>query len=571
MRKRLAFVFMIVGTIALAILTAFVILMRNDAAEPLSFLIKTKEAQISVLPYCAEDGTYHVFLPAHCSASNTFVQTAGKVRIDGKTISNGMPFCWDDFEKEYDLSIDGSSHRLRFWKASNVSTMYVNTSSGNMEHIHADKANRETASVMLYRQDGTLDYINSSCSIKGRGNATWQCRKKPYNLSLPCSEDLLGMGEATQWILLANAMDESNLFNYTVLDLAERVGMAWVPECAYVELYLNGEYNGLYLLTEKVESGASKLRIDTSAGEFLARVEPNFREKELDDPIHTQHGRVIDLCEPELSTNESREEIVQKIAWLETAIMSAQDNDISPQIDMVSFAKRYLIDEICANTDADLASSYFYYQDGIFYAGPVWDYDMTFGNQLYNENPHSFMAKNAYRSRVLYTPYDTALLKNEAFSALVKELYQTELLPVIEEMLETDIPQTADRIETAAQMNSIRWQVMFEKNPVTATSVTSMTDYLRRRTDFLTSAWVNGTDYCTLQFELLKGTSYWNISVERGQVLDPADLTLGENFRYLKLDGFDQWNWIDLETGEPFDMDQPVMEDRILVRQTKEP
>ena len=235
----------------------------------------------------------------------------------------------------------------------------------------------------------------------------------------------------------------------------------------------------------------------------------------------------------------------------------------------MTWAKRYLVDEICANIDADLASSYFYCKDGTFFAGPVWDHDMSFGNQITNENPETFLAKSAVRSRRFATPYDTALLKNEAFYARVKELYQTQFLPILEQLLQSGIQTLAEEISDSAERNSLRWQEMFEKNPVTTTTAEGLRDYLEKRVQFLSSAWIDGIDYCTLQFEVVPdGGACWSVAVVRGETLPRNFMQMGEDFRYMELDDLDETAvWIMEETGEVFDITQPITEDMLLVQE----
>ena len=569
MRRRTTYIFLIFCTLVLSVIAAIGMWAQEQNTPTLSFLVTTQEAEIPVYPYKAEDGTVHVFLPAHSTLRDVKVKINEEVRIDGAVIEDGSMLLIDDLAKIYELQTESQTVPLRFWQASNVATLYIDTRSGNMDHVHENKDNKEHAAVSLYLSDGTLDHSDNVCTIKGRGNATWSCRKKPYNLTLSQKGDLLGMGASTDWVLLANAMDESNLFNHLAFELSEQVSMPWTPEHAYVELYLNGSYNGLYLLTEKVQTDDTRLALDTDAGDFLARVEPNMRRRVLDNPILTRYDRVIDLCSPELTTGAQRRNIEKLADSFEQSVMMAGQTAFPGQIDMESFAKRYLIDEICANIDADLASSYFFYRDGTFYAGPIWDFDMAFGNQIYNENPTAFIAKNLYRSRTFMTPYDTALLENEQFSSLVKQLYQTQFLPIVEQWVESYILQEAQKIQSATQMNSVRWSEMFEKNPVTTTTAEGTVEYLIRRTDFLSSAWLQDVDYCTLQFEVTAGSSYWNICIPKEQTLEKNFLQMGEDFRYLQLDDLDESaDWIILQTGEAFDITQPVTEDLILVQRS---
>ena len=114
-------------------------------------------------------------------------------------------------------------------------------------------------------------------AIRGRGNATWLWEKKPYSLTLSKSADLLGMGAAKEWILLTNAPDPTHLRNKIAYDLAAEVGLLYSPESNWVDLYLNGEYTGLYLLTERNEIHPQ--RIPAGNGTFLVSMELESRLK----------------------------------------------------------------------------------------------------------------------------------------------------------------------------------------------------------------------------------------------------------------------------------------------------
>ena len=115
----------------------------------------------------------------------------------------------------------------------------------------------------LYTEKG-----GASIEIRGRGNSTWNngykdgkpgtlpgdthTRKVGYNVKLEEKTNFFGMGVSKKWVLLANYMDRSNLRNRLVADLSGRMGMIYT-ESVYVNLVLNGEYMGIYALTEKVD------------------------------------------------------------------------------------------------------------------------------------------------------------------------------------------------------------------------------------------------------------------------------------------------------------------------------
>ena len=84
--------------------------------------------------------------------------------------------------------------------------------------------------------------------------------------------------------------------------------------------------------------------------------------------------------------------------------------------------------------------------------------------------------------------------------------------------------------------------------------IEELTEYLNNRIAFLNSAWIDGTEYCTVQYERRHGSAYRSVSVEKGSLLDPAYMDLGSSI------------WYNAETKEPFDPNQPITEDLLLVK-----
>lgn len=105
-----------------------------------------------------------------------------------------------------------------------------------------------------------------NCSIKGRGNTTWKWDKKPYKLKLETETSLSQMGLSTNenvskhWVLLANFMDKTMMRNRVAMKLSSMMdNLSWTPECVPVELYIDGEHRGNYLLIEQVRVGVGRV------------------------------------------------------------------------------------------------------------------------------------------------------------------------------------------------------------------------------------------------------------------------------------------------------------------------
>ena len=116
--------------------------------------------------------------------------------------------------------------------------------------------------------EGVLD-----ASIKVRGNTTSKADKKPYTIKFATKQNLLGMGKAKKYCLIANAYDPTLMRNYIALKLAKELGLEYTSECEFVDLYLDGEYWGNYLLVEPVEEGSNRVDIDVTKGEFMIEYE----------------------------------------------------------------------------------------------------------------------------------------------------------------------------------------------------------------------------------------------------------------------------------------------------------
>lgn len=126
-----------------------------------------------------------------------------------------------------------------------------------------DRDNYVAGSMKLLPNGTGVSAYQGTLGIKGRGNSTWWFDKKPYRLKLGSSSPLMGMPSDKNWVLLANAEDHSQLRTM----IATRFGqasnnLAWTPKFRTVELVLNGQYQGIYLLGEHVRISPNRINID---------------------------------------------------------------------------------------------------------------------------------------------------------------------------------------------------------------------------------------------------------------------------------------------------------------------
>ena len=556
----------------------YVDIKENSRLENIiSFQIEQDGKTETVRLWKNDEDKYFVFLPSYATPENTHISQKKtgdtEICLDGNVLADGDSLKNIEVEKIYDLSLDsGDTYPVQFLKSANVATMYVNTQSGEMDRIYADKSNKEKASISLYTSDGEFDYIGARYgdSIKCRGNATFGEDKKPFLVKLDKPNDLLGMGSARNWVLLANAYDPTNIRNKIVLDFAKKTSLKWTPDCEYVDLYLNGEYNGLYLLCEKVEVGENRLELD-GENDFLCKNEKNSRLNDLQNLFLTEYGRVTEISFPKNTSKELKSQIMSDVQLMENEIMDESDN-LMEHIDLDSWVIKYLIDEISENIDADFCSSYFYceYKGGEprFYAGPIWDYDMTLGNAgLRNFNPKTFIAKSprfAYGERRYYI----SLYNKDKFYNRLLEIYSENIFPLVKNVFESSIENIGDAIEQASYLNKIRWTDMYDSFKTSLEvyynemSTNEICEYLIERINFLNEVWIENVKYYTVQIEPIESGALTSFAVRPGEKITDCP----------EMKDFDisQHIWIDNDNGEKFDFSQPIYKDMVLVIKQEE-
>ena len=545
--------FLILGAI---LCSSFLSAEPNETHFVLSHGSGTRDISI----YDAGDGNCFVFLPSYADMDQVTIMAASErpVFLGEAELHSGMT-C-GDFELGTAYAFRDANHRdstLWFYRSEGVATIYIDTLSGSMDRVHADKNTEETAMVEIYTANGATACRELQATVRGRGNTTWGYHKKPYLLKLSDPADLLGMGAATDWVLLANAADGTNLYNKLIYDLAGQLDFLWTPRCEYADVYLNGEYNGLYLLSEQVEAGPGRLPIHTDGDAFLAEFRL-YEDREDACVLQTPNGRAAAVEYPAAVTDAEKDRMDSLIAQMEAELLSGGDLTASGLIDLDSWARRYIIDEITENVDADRASGFFYYYEGRFYAGPIWDYDKGLGNCQQSRNPCAFVANNEKRSAIYSLPYYPALYRNPSFLSRVKELYITEFQPLLNELIDGGLDSRAAELAAASQMNALRWKGLtpeLDSAALIPMDHEKLAEYLTRRTAFLNSAWVDNREYVTVQFELSPGAEYVNYAVERGGVLSLGELGLPEAV------------WVDASTKEIFLDRTPVERDLILIRQ----
>ena len=220
-----------------------------------------------------ETGILYAYVPAEMNEQLcVFLNSKQTLHIEGDDVTGtfGSGDTLPAFEEnaQYTFTVgnqeggEEESGTVVFLYTENVPSMYIDTVSGSMESVDSDKKHEtsEAASYRIYLTDGEQD-SSGMCEIKGRGNSTWSLAKKPYNLNLNAYNSLLGMSSSTKLALIANFWESTQTRQYYAFEAAQRLGLEYTPEQRFVNVYLNGRYHSLCLLTQRINVNGGTVRI----------------------------------------------------------------------------------------------------------------------------------------------------------------------------------------------------------------------------------------------------------------------------------------------------------------------
>jgi hypothetical protein len=248
--------------------------------------------------------------------------------------------------------------------------------------------------------DEFLDY-SGTIGIETRGSSSQTLPKKPYGFDTleddgieNNSVELLGMAKENDWILNSFAFDDSMMRDYISYEMARTMGQ-YAANLRYCEVVLNGEYIGLYALSEKIKRDGdrvdiAKLKDDENSlpaltGGYLMQTD-RFDEENPAAWFNNGAGYIHE------KPNSDDITAVQS-SYIESVFRDLDENAANSNItsgypsiiDVPSFVDYMLMAEIASNVDTYVYSTY-YHKDrmGKLRAGPVWDYNLTFGNDLFD-------------------------------------------------------------------------------------------------------------------------------------------------------------------------------------------
>lgn len=444
------------------------------------------------------DGETYLFLPPNANINELSIRfelngedTAATLSgengdIDSADVINLHNVAGKDRQGRYVFSAEASGIRERIYlmQGDGLPTMYLWSDSieENRQWVDSSKSNKAKGSMKLVDEEGISIYEGALSQIKARGNSSFTFYpKKAYQIKLDKKTDLLGNGEKVKtWVLLANYGDATFIHDKFFKDLAAELDMPYTVSCDWVNLYYDGEYRGLYLLSEKVEVGGEAVDItdmeelyeelnadygddmesaegenaygqkyqyipgltepDDITGGWLIEKNHNFIDEA--SGFFTSQEVGFNVKSPEFAGKEAMEYISEYYQAFENAVYATDEDGnytgynadtgkyYYEYCDLDSLVRTYLIQELSLNVDGYVSSFYFHKDSGdIMHAGPVWDMDFTCGSGWTEtiKYDRGYIGAKRYLAKALSQIPD--------FRAAVEEYYTTTFAPAVKAQL----------------------------------------------------------------------------------------------------------------------------------------
>lgn len=512
--------------------------------SPLSADVTAMTATVDGMQIPAVDvkGTNYLFLPASADLANLDV-TITRSANDGSLVVAGDQSNQSVTGNAATLNVsalasemdgyrlltakvgNGTAFTVRIMQATSLPTIYLTSTDANTQgrsYVDSSKQNTTTAALRMIDANGGEIAATSITELKARGNSTFTyAEKKSYQIKLETASNLLQNDENVKtWVLLANYFDATQMHDKLFKDMAAALGMPYTASCDWVNLYYDGEYRGVYLLSEKnavKDTGINITDLEvaykgqnpeygtnmTTATGTNAYGESYTYTTGLTDPTDitggyllelnhdapdevngfvTKKGKGINVKSPEWCGDAAMKYISEYYQAFENAVYAMDENGnytginddgkhYYDYVDRDSLVKIFLLQELALSPDGFISSLYFYKDaNGIMYAGPIWDQDMTLGTGW---------TKYISPDTTDYHYLADALIQIPDFREAVIAYYNETFAPQANALIAENgtIYGYADRLRYSAEMNFVLWPYIRVGDPSNAEHIWKNTTY----------------------------------------------------------------------------------------------
>lgn len=427
----------------------------------------------------------------------------------------------------YDFSVmpDSDVTLTAEWiELTNLPAMFIDLSDGAGNTVALADVTREayvTSSISLTNTSAEYELDSVASQFKGRGNGSWTDSgdKKGYKIKFDKKQSLFGRTANKHWVILAcsNFNDVTMCRNYLAYNMADELfdDIEYSTNAEWIDVYVNGEYRGVYVLCEHVRVAEGRVDIESEYGvldtgylvEYDAYAEgvegvDYFRL----DGLGLKYAFTVHSPDPEDYMEEgniSKAAYMRQVAYIKdyvtrvySAALNGDYNTFSELADVDSFVDMYILSELFKNVDTGYSSFYLYKKpNGKLYAGPPWDFDATTNiGERGDRTPTGIYVADSVQwgSSNCASELYISLYQQSGFKNAVKARWKV-LSPKISAFIEEKLNVNFyDAYRSAMGKNFAKWA---GKSQATAeydwvNDVKTLKQWLLDRVDWLDSEWV---------------------------------------------------------------------------------
>ena len=393
-----------------------------------------------------------------------------------------------------------------------IGTTYAVNPSGTLPVLYITTENNTPVTSKDYYLNATYyldakgiaDYENISSEsaplnmeIKGRGNYSWTgFNKKPYRIKLSDKQPLLCMIKSKHFTLLAHADDAKDkkgyMRNAAGFELSKMIGIAWTPEAKPLEVVMNGDYIGLYFLTEHIRVDKDRVNIveqedeETDSQKITGGWLVEIDNYDSDPHITIKEGGKTTMWvtykTPEVLSSAQEAYLAEQIKLIDNLVYGDKNSDkLWQHLDMDALARFYIVQEITDNYESFHGSCYLYKDmgnDQKWKFGPVWDFGSAF-----NRDKSQYI----YQGDVWHNHWIPEICKFPAFMAHVKTVWKEFYASDFNDIF-TFTANQLTLLKTAASVDAQRWPD-YNGNADLTKRINQINERLRKNAEWLNQQW----------------------------------------------------------------------------------
>ena len=320
---------------------------------------------------------------------------------------------------------------------------------------------------------GKIDYVNAKMSIsntkeeyefndldflfRGRGNYSWAKEKKGYRIKFNSKQNLFGNCKSKHWAIIASYTDitlNRNKMSFAMANVLDDI--YYVTSCVNLEVFINGEYRGVYSLIELPKAEKDKMNIDESYEDidtgYIIELDAYAINDWQHKPTNAVEGIdyfIIDgikypfsVKSPDPDDLEDEEMFRKQVDYISNyfkemfdAVFNHDLDEFEKYADVNSFVDMYLLDEIIKNTDVGWQSFYFVKEKaGKVYLTAPWDLEFSCGLNRGNQT-YSGMYVSEWFDKNLSTKTASELFINLMMIPQFKEMAYNRLNEVKDDLI----------------------------------------------------------------------------------------------------------------------------------------